>query len=206
MSNKFFMYTKKGGYSVSDITGCQIINPGSYASMIFILPESKIDNYYTHGILDGQLIEWCKQFCSKEGTFIDIGAKTGVYSICLSEVSNKVISLENNKMEYYALCGSTALSNKENITCFQSDFGSLDTNSSINNENNIKFIKIDAENEELTILKGATNILIQNNYPTILIKNNNSNKQDICNYLENDLQYRIVNITGYDSAFLAVCK
>lgn len=205
MTNNFFMYTKKGGYSVSDITGCQIINPGSYASMIFILPERKIDDYYNHGIVDGQLIEWTKQFCSKDGIFLDIGAKTGVYSICLSEVSNKVFAFESNKMEFYALCGSVALSNKENITCFQNGIESIDTNPSINNENNIKFIKLDVENEEITILKGLSNTIEKNNYPTILIKNN-SNKNEICDYLENVLQYRNVSISGYDSYYLAVRK
>jgi hypothetical protein len=200
------MYTKKGGYAVNDITGCQIINPGSYASMIFVLPESKIDDYYYNGIVGGSLIEWCKQFCSKDGTFIDIGAKTGVYSICLSEVSRNVYSFEKKKLDYYALCGSVALSNQENVTCLQDGAESLDENVLINNEECIKFIKIDLENEELNVLKGAKNLLTKNNYPTILLHTNRNKTPELFDFLENELQYRIVNISGNDNVVLAVCK
>ena len=171
MSNNFFLYTKKGGYSVSDITGCQIINPSSYASMIFLLPQSQIDDYYNGGIVDGQLIEWCKQFCSKDGIFLDIGAKTGVYTICLSELSNQVYSFEPSKMYYYALCGSVALSANQNITCVQDGLESnlIDNYSNIDKNTPIKFIKIDMENNEIHILQGAVNTIKNNNH------NNNNN-------------------------------
>ena len=208
MSNKYFLYTKKGGHSVSDITGCQIINPASYASMIFILPEKRIDDYYNGGIIDGQLIEWCKQFCSKEGAFLDIGAKTGVYTICLSEVSNKVYSFEQHKMDYYALCGSVALSEYDNITCFQEDFlsNSIDNHYFLNEEVPIQFIRIDLENNALNVLKGAERILKKNNYPTILIKTTTNIKNELSDFLESNLQYHIINVGGYDNLFLAVSK
>jgi FkbM family methyltransferase len=69
-------------------------------------------------------MEWCKQFCQKDKVFLDIGAHSGTYSISLSSCVKHVYSFEPQKMTYYALCGSVALSNKDNITCLQCGLGS----------------------------------------------------------------------------------
>jgi FkbM family methyltransferase len=124
MTTKYFLYTKKDGYSVQDITGCQIINPASYAGTILMYPEESIDIHYNNAILEGSLIEWCKEFCSKDGIFLDIGAHTGSYSICLSDHCKEVYAFEPQKRTYYALCGSVVLSNRQNISCFQVGLGS----------------------------------------------------------------------------------
>ena len=124
MTTKFFLYTKKDGYSVQDITGCQIINPASYAGTILLYPEESIDIHYNNAILEGSLIEWCKEFCSKDGIFLDIGAHTGTYSVCLSPHCHSVYAFEPQERTYYALCGSVVMSNRPNIRCFKLGLGS----------------------------------------------------------------------------------
>lgn len=124
MTTKFFLYTKKDGYSVQDITGCQIINPASYAGTVLLYPEESIDIHYNNAILEGSLIEWCKEFCSKDGIFLDIGAHTGTYSVCLSEHCHSVYAFEPQERTYYALCGSVVMSNRQNIRCLKLGLGS----------------------------------------------------------------------------------
>ena len=55
---------------------------------------------------------------------LDIGAHSGTYTIALSNYSKHVYSFEPQKMTYYALCGSVALSNLRNITCYNYGLGS----------------------------------------------------------------------------------
>ena len=77
-----------------------------------------------HGLFESHLIEWSKQFCSKDKIMLDIGAHSGTYTIALSNYSKHVYSFEPQKMTYYALCGSVALSNLRNITCYNYGLGS----------------------------------------------------------------------------------
>ena len=126
MTTKFFIYTKQDGHRVQDITGCQIINPASYAGTILLYPEESIDIHYNHAILEGSLIEWCKEFCSNDGIFLDIGAHTGSYAVCLSKHCKEVYAFEPHERNFYALCGSVALSNRQNIRCFRLGLGSPD--------------------------------------------------------------------------------
>lgn len=123
-STKYFLYTKQDGHAVQDIAGCQIINPASYAGTILLYPEASIDIHYNRAILEGSLIEWCKEFCSKDGVFVDVGAHTGSYSVCLANHCKEVYAFEPQKRSFYALCGSVVLSNRQNISCFQLGFGS----------------------------------------------------------------------------------
>ena len=124
MSTKYFILTKPPDSPVNDNGRNQIIYTNNLQS--FILPEINLDYYYKRGLFESSLIEWCKQFCSKDGLFLDIGAHTGTYSISLAQHCKTVFSFEPQRMTYYALCGSVALSNINNIHCFQIGLGSLD--------------------------------------------------------------------------------
>jgi hypothetical protein len=124
MSTKYFLLTKNPDSSITNNDENQIIYTNRQLS--FILPEINLDYYYKRGLFESSLIEWCKQFCSKDGLFLDIGAHTGTYSISLANHCKTVFSFEPQKMTYYALCGSVALSNIHNIQCFQIGLGSLD--------------------------------------------------------------------------------
>ena len=46
------------------------------------------------GIFEYPLIEWCQQYLSSDGTFIDVGAHMGTYSIILSSYCKQVYSFE----------------------------------------------------------------------------------------------------------------
>lgn len=235
MTTKYFVLSKRSDKKVDDNEHNQICNLNS--PMTFILPSVLIDYYTTHGLFESSLIEWTKQLCSPTKTFIDIGAHSGTYSICLADYSQQVYSFEPQRMTYYALCGSVALSNKKNIICHNLALGSPEqvgpavlnihsqdgggsslhksessqviTEETISvvtmdslNINNIGFIKMDVEDNELYVLKGAQNTLSRNGYPKILFESNTSNPE-LFGYLQNELGYRIITLRGSSNMFLA---
>lgn len=233
MSCKYFILTKPNNKDVSYNNENQIFYLNNLKT--FILPQVNIDYYINHGLFESNLIDWVKQFCNKESIFLDIGAHSGTYSISLSNACKHVYSFEPQKMTYYSLCGSVALSNINNITCINIGLGSpeqigeqtlnivsndgggsslfvnntvvlatetiqINTLDSFNLEN-IGFIKMDVEENELFVLKGALNTLKKSNYPKILFESNNSN-EELFSFLKN-LNYKIIQISGYSNMFLA---
>ena len=72
------------------------------------------------------------------------------------------------------------------------------------NIDNISFIKMDVENNELQVLMASENTLKCSNYPKILFEMNQTNP-DLVGFLER-LNYNIININGYNNMFLAVQK
>jgi FkbM family methyltransferase len=233
MSCKYFVLTKPNNKDISSNSENQILYLNN--SKTFILPQVNIDYYINHGLFESNLIDWVKQFCNKESNFLDIGAHSGTYSISLSNICKHVYSFEPQKMTYYSLCGSVALSNINNITCINIGLGSpeqigeqtlnivsndgggsslfvnntvvlatetiqINTLDSFNLEN-IGFIKMDVEENELFVLKGALNTLKKSNYPKILFESNNSN-EELFSFLKK-LNYKIIQISGYSNMFLA---
>jgi FkbM family methyltransferase len=91
---------------------------------VYILPYNNLDYYKNYGLFEKGLIEWSKKFCSVDKNMLDIGAHTGTYAISLAHLSNTVYAFEPQKMSYYALCGSVALSNIKNINCINYALGS----------------------------------------------------------------------------------
>ena len=91
---------------------------------IYILPYNNLDYYKNYGLFEKNVIEWSKQFCSIDKNMLDIGAHSGTYSISLAHLCNKVYAFEPQQMTYYALCGSVALSNIQNINCMKYGLGS----------------------------------------------------------------------------------
>lgn len=124
MSCQYFIVSRPKDKKVDDNqenTSIVLLNKNNY-----ILPYDNISHYLTNGLFENTLIEWCKQFGDHEKVMLDIGAHTGVYSITLSSYFKKVYAFEPQKMTYYALCGSVALSNEHNIECINSGLGSSD--------------------------------------------------------------------------------
>jgi hypothetical protein len=234
MSTKYFILTKD---NTTDNENDQIIYTNRPTT--YILPHVNLDYYAKHGLFENQLIEWTKQLLTKDKTFLDIGSHTGTYAISLADLCEEVYCFEPQKMTYYALCGSVALSNKQNITCFQTGLGSEDqvgtktlnivsndgggstihmTNDILREEKieirtldsynieNIGFIKMDVEENELDVLKGATETIIKSNYPKILFESNPNDimrQQTLFEYITNTLKYRIITIGGYSNMYLA---
>jgi len=233
MSCKYFILTKPNNKDISYNNENQIVFLNN--SKTYILPHVNIEYYMKHGLFESNLIDWSRQFCNKEKIFLDIGAHSGTYSICLADSCKHVYSFEPQKMTYYSLCGSVALSNINNITCINFGLGSAEqigtqtlnivsndgggSSLFVNNTNvlttekiqintldslnleNVGFIKMDVEENELFVLKGALITLKRSNYPTILFESNNSNEELFC-FLKN-LNYKIIQISGCSNMFLA---
>jgi len=235
MSTKYFILSKNPSTSVADDADTQLYSINS--PLTYILPSSNMDYYAKQGLFEKNLIEWSKQLCSKDKAFLDIGAHTGTYSLCLAPYAKHVYSFEPQKMTYYALCGSVALSNATNITCHQVGLGSEEQvgpkelyirsqdggGSSVHllgdpvlrteqieirtldsyKYDNIGFIKMDVEDNELFVLEGALQTLQRCGNPKILFESNHENKP-LFNYIKNVLGYRsIVSIGGVSNMFLA---
>jgi FkbM family methyltransferase len=260
MTTKYFILAKNKDLPISERENESLYFPNSHLS--FILPMVNSDYYIKNGLFEAQLIDWCKQFCSQNSTFLDIGAHTGTYGISLSSHCKTVYCFEPQRMTYYALCGSVALSNSFNIECINKALGSREQmfdiwaneteesaefyvdkrfvpkeidvllnivsndggGSSVQSvENfiaresvkmttldsfelkNISFIKIDVENNELNVIKGASET-IKNSYPRILFEYNNcyeSVNNPVSNYLKTEHNYNTIKITGIANMFLA---
>lgn len=124
MSTKYFLLTKNESKSITDNSDNQMIVLNK--SLIYVLPQNDINYYASNGLFESNLIEWCKQFCSKDKCILDIGAHIGTYTISLAKHCSHVYSFEPQKMTYYALCGGIALSNIQNVTCHNYGLGSDD--------------------------------------------------------------------------------
>ena len=231
---EYFILKKPSDLKISDDTKNQII---SLTEKNYILPKCNINYYINNGLFESNLIEWCKQFCNKNKNMLDIGAHSGTYTISLADHCNHIYSFEPQKMTYYSLCGSIALSNITNVTCYDYGLGSaeqvgkqylnivsLDGGGSslhCNNENNILekeeikivtldsfniqnigFIKMDVEENELQVLMGSLDTLKNSNYPKILFEMNEINSQ-LLDFLKK-LDYNTINISGYKNMYLAV--
>ena len=60
----------------------------------------------------------------KNDVFLDIGSHTGTYALTYADYCHHVYAFEPQRMTFYALCGSVALSNRHNISCFNIGLGS----------------------------------------------------------------------------------
>ena len=67
------------------------------------------------GITDHALIKWCKQFISKEGVFVDIGAHIGKYCILLGKECKEVYAFEPQKSNFDCLNIGLCVNNMYNV-------------------------------------------------------------------------------------------
>lgn len=68
----------------------------------------------------------------------------------------------------------------------------------------IGFIKMDVENNELNVLRGALDTLRESDYPPILFESNGTNPP-LFGFLREALKYKIITVGGVSNMFLA-CK
>jgi FkbM family methyltransferase len=232
----FFILTKPYNLNTSNDEKNQVI---LLSDKIYILPKNNINYYINNGLFEKSLIEWCKQFCKIDKNILDIGAHSGTYTISLAQYCKNVYAFEPQKMTYYSLCGSVALSNITNVNCLNIGLGSSEQEgkqllniissdgggSTLHNKNDnivlqkeeieirtldsfniddISFIKIDVEDNELQVLLSSRATLERSNYPKILFEMNTVNKH-LIDFLE-QIHYNIISINGYNNMFLAVHK
>jgi len=237
MSTKYFIMTKQDN-SVYNNDGNQLVHLNN--SLCYILPSNLLTCYFEKGLFEAGLIDWCKQLCSTDKIMLDIGSHTGTYAISLSKYNKSVYCFEPQKMTYYALCGSVALSNLQNVVCLNYGLGSKEqcgTNSLkiVSNDGggsslhdshlevlreeeieirtldsfeleNISFIKMDVEDNELYVLLGALETLKKSNYPKILFECNDTNKNKELFIFLKSLDYNIITVGGANNMYLAELK
>jgi len=234
MRTRYFILSKPQSSPIDENIQQQIVSLAP--ANVYLLPQVNLDYYVKYGLFECQLIEWCKQFCSKDKVFLDIGAHSGTYSISLADGAKEVYSFEPQRMTYYSLCGSVALSGKENVTCLQVGLGSPDqvgrqtlkivsndgggsslhsTSGILREESieiktldsygleNIGFIKMDVEENELFVLKGGLETIRRNHFPTILFESNFDNKE-LFDYIRSIGYKDIIQVGGCHNMFLTV--
>jgi len=234
MSTDYFLLTKSFTQPITNDDDNQLLYLKN--KQTFLLPSVNFDYYAKHGLFEKHLIEWSKQFCLKDKLFLDIGAHTGTYSLAFANLCKEVHAFEPQRMTFYALCGSIALSNLTNVYAHPFGLGSpeqvgqqplfivsndgggssLHTSqeSILSTESieiktldsialrNIGFIKMDIENNELFLLKGAKQTLQESGYPPILFESNHQN-QELFDYLTNEFGYQVNQLTGTGNMYLA---
>lgn len=125
----YFIYSKPkrtdSSCQKADQQSDQIIKLDTNSFANYILPLNNLSYHVQHGLFEAGLIEWCRQFCNKDTIMLDIGAHTGTYAISLAPYCKQVFAFEPQRMTYYALCGSVALSNLTNINCLNYGLGSI---------------------------------------------------------------------------------
>jgi FkbM family methyltransferase len=119
----YFILTKPKKFDINCNDKNQVI---CLRENVYILPKNNINYYVQNGLFEKSLMEWCRQFCKNDQNMLDIGAHTGTYTISLAENCKHVYSFEPQKMTFYALCGSVALSNITNVTCLNIGLGSVE--------------------------------------------------------------------------------
>jgi FkbM family methyltransferase len=70
------------------------------------------------------------------------------------------------------------------------------------NINNVGFIKIDVEGNELEVIKGGKETIKANNNPVILFESNDHDEV-LFNYLMSEFGYKIIKVTGISNMYLA---
>lgn len=236
MSTNYFILTKPLHQSVSNNDENQIITLKH--KRVYILPHVNVEYYFKHGLFENTLIDWCSQFCKPDKLFLDIGAHTGTYAISLAPYCKTAYAFEPQKMTYYALCGSIALSNATNVIALNYGLGSEEQTthkqtlnivshdgggSTIHPDNqrvlrteeivvntldsleldNIGFMKMDVENNELQVLQGARETLKRCQFPPFIFELNDASKHELTDYIRDELKYKIIPIIGTSNMFLA---
>lgn len=69
---------------------------------------------------------------------------------------------------------------------------------------NVGFIKMDVENNELNVLRGALDTLRESGYPPILFESNGPNPP-LFGFLKEALKYKVITVGGVNNMYLA-CK
>jgi len=227
MSTTYFIMTREEETDICDTDNNHFICFNDTA-LSYILPRNLISCYVADGLFESATIEWCKQYCEKDKLMLDIGARTGTYVVSLGNLCKKVYCFEPEQMNYYALCGSVALSNLRNVICLNYGLGSNEQmsndgiSSKIDKElmemfmetkidirsldslelNDVGFIKIDVEDNLMQILMGSAKTL-QRCGPRILFKYNNTTKiQRLFDYFSR-LGYQVISVRGAGNMYLA---
>lgn len=99
--------------------------------------------------------------------------------------------------------GSTVQSPDNKNKIMATEIIEIKTLDSMNITEPISFIKMDVEENELSVLKGGRETLLRNNLPHILFEQNNQTSTEVQDYLREEFGYNIVPIYGTMNMYLA---
>ena len=198
-SNNISYYIKNGLFEKNLIEYCKK----------FCNKDKNILDIGSHsGTYSISLADYCKNIYAFEPQ------KMTYYSLCGSVVLSNIKnincinfglgSIEQVGMQKLKICsidggGSSLHNNSNNI--LDTEEIEIRTLDSFDIEN-ISFIKIDVEDNELQVLLGSKNTLMKSKYPTILFEMNIKNIE-LINFLKS-LNYNIISINEYNNMFLAI--
>lgn len=100
--------------------------------------------------------------------------------------------------------GGSSLAPAENERVLREEAVEIRTLDGLEVRDDIGFIKMDVENNELNVLRGALDSLRESGYPPILFESNGANPA-LFGFLKESLKYKIVTVSGVSNMFLA-CK
>ena len=132
------------------------MRPGSQETTI-LLPTNLINDYVMNGCFEQNLIDWTKEFCSPQRITLDIGAHTGTYALQHAPYSLEVHAFEPQRMTYYGLCGSVALSHQKNVYCHHCALG--DSKQAEQKWIDLSIVSIDGGGSSICRDLNASNIL-----------------------------------------------
>lgn len=79
----------------------------------------------------------------------------------------------------------------------------IKTLDSLNIQEPISFIKMDVEDNELSVLQGGRETILRNDRPHILFEQNDASNTVVMDYLRNEFNYNIIHIYGSTNMYLA---
>src|SRR5258708_24617343 len=123
------------------------------------------------------LIEWCKQYLTSDGTFIDVGSEVGGFTVMLSKVCKQVCAFEPD----IDICAQAKVMIKNN-RCPNVE---IHNNSILDYEleslpgyRDVEFLKF--EYDDVKVLMYLVKLLIDNSFPPFIIRINDN--KDILTY------------------------
>jgi len=204
MTTKYIILTKDERDATDNNQNNQIFFVNK--PLTYLMPSVNHTYYAERGLFENNLIEWCKQFCRKDATFLDIGAHTGSYAITLAPYSGKVVAFEPQKMTYYALCGGVALSGATNVECLKLGLGNLAQNGSktlhiVSNDGGGSTVH--APSDDKILNSEGMETIVRCGYPKILFESNSQTNTALFDYLREILGYKIIKVSGFFNMYLA---
>jgi len=111
----------------------------------------------------------------------------------LEQVGNQTLKIISNDGGGSSLHATSNILSEEKIEIITLDSLNL---------SDIGFIKIDVEENELYVLKGAKETIKRSGYPKIIFESNLENPT-LFNYLITEFDYNIISVNGFTNMFLA---
>lgn len=155
-------------------------------------------------INSNNLIEWCEQYLTADGVFFDIGSNLGAYSVILSKKCKKVYAFESDPAVFERLKLTLTKNDCLNVDRFYVDsYAHVFAGAKVRlldgyHIQNVQFLKF--EFDHLDIFMGATEFLLDNNFPPFIVKI--TSNPDILTYIR-DLGYQTHQIAGFPNIYLA---